>query len=315
MIVKDLLGPAGGPDEELDQREDRVYGRYLVGMLAPVSARVEPEEQDSLQTAEQDDVETGASEAATTPVETFFPNSMGLSFLVEKGTKAIAIKTEWGRYRRVKSAQQVNKKTGDAALVWKREPFVGDPQIVPLQNGRFGPLQPRPDTDPLVVVQGKMQETPRGWVVTVFFLNTSPEQDRRKDEAWVFQPKLWVLDAAHPPKPVFIQRRDWKHDLTKMDPITREETETLEMLYRHRLEFAVGHGVSVHAKLPEPNAIQAEILETEFVPCSEVEQQTSPTDADNPDLAGVVLDMKQLAEMPKADLIAGLRKLETAYGA
>ena len=244
MVVKDLLGPAGGAAEELDQREDRVYGRYLVGMLAPVSARVEPEEQDSLQTAEQDDVETGASEAATTPVETFFPNSMGLSFLVEKGTKAIAIKTEWGRYRRVKSAQQLNKKTGDAALVWKREPFVGDPQILPLQNGRFEPLKPRPDTDPLVVVQGKMQETPRGWVVTVFFLNTSPEQDRRKDEAWVFQPKLWVLDAAHPPKPIFIQRRDWKYDLTKMDPITREETETLEMLYRHRLEFAVGHGVS-----------------------------------------------------------------------
>jgi hypothetical protein len=69
MIVKDLLGPAEAPDEELDQREDRVYGLYLVGMLAPVSARVETEEQDSLHTAEQDDVETGASEAATTPVD------------------------------------------------------------------------------------------------------------------------------------------------------------------------------------------------------------------------------------------------------
>lgn len=315
MVVKDLLGPAGAPDEELDQREDRVYGRYLVGMLAPVSARVEPEEQDALGTAEQDDVEVGASEAATTPAETFFPNSMGLSFLVEKGTKAILIKTEWGRYRRVKSAQQVNKKTGDAALIWKREPFVGDPQIVPLRNGRFGPLQPRPDSDPLTIVQGKMQETPRGWVVTAFFVNTSPEQDRRKDEAWTFQPKLWVLDAAQPPKPIFVQRRDWKHDLTKMDPITREETETLEMLYRHRLEFAVGHGVSVHATLPELNAIQAVMLESEFVPRSEVEQQTSPTETDNPNLAGLVLDMKQLADMPKPDLIASLRKLETAYEA
>src|SRR5262245_11115467 len=88
MILKDLLGPAGGAEEKLDPREDRVYGRYLVGMLAPVSARVEAEEQDSLQIAEQDDGEVGPSEAATTPVETFFPNSMGLSFLVEKGTKA-----------------------------------------------------------------------------------------------------------------------------------------------------------------------------------------------------------------------------------
>ena len=65
-------------------------------------------------------------------------------------------------------------------------------------------------------------------VVTVFFVNTQPERERKKDEAWVFQPKMWVLDAAVPAKPVFVQRRDWQHDLTKMDPITREETETLE---------------------------------------------------------------------------------------
>ena len=52
MVVNDLLGPAGGPDEELDQREDRVTGRYLVGMLAPKSTPVEAEEQDALGTDE-----------------------------------------------------------------------------------------------------------------------------------------------------------------------------------------------------------------------------------------------------------------------
>ena len=35
MVVRDLLGPAGGPDEELNQYEDHAYQRYLVGMLAP----------------------------------------------------------------------------------------------------------------------------------------------------------------------------------------------------------------------------------------------------------------------------------------
>ena len=34
MVVRDLLGPAGGPDEELDQYEDHAYQRYLVGMLS-----------------------------------------------------------------------------------------------------------------------------------------------------------------------------------------------------------------------------------------------------------------------------------------
>jgi hypothetical protein len=313
MVVYDLLGPAGGPDEELDQREDRVTGRYLVGMLAPKSSSVEAEEQDKLGTDGQDDPEVGKTDASTPSVSSFFPNSIGMSFVVENETKAILIKTEWGRYRRIKSATQINKKTGAEANVWKREPFTGDPLVVPFKNGMFGPLRPRPDTDPAVIVQGKMRQTPRGWVVTVFFVNTQPEQDRKKDEAWVFQPKMWVLDAAVPPQPIFVQRRDWQHDLTKMDPITREETETLEMLYRHRLEFAVGHGASVHVTLPEPEATKALMVESEFVPSSEVEQQTPPTPADDPNLYGVTLDMKELAQWPKPALLASLRRLKHAY--
>ena len=33
MVRKDLLGPAGGPHEEIDERN--VRGRYIVGLLAP----------------------------------------------------------------------------------------------------------------------------------------------------------------------------------------------------------------------------------------------------------------------------------------
>jgi hypothetical protein len=69
-------------------------------------------------------------------------------------------------------------------------------------------------------------------------------------------------------------------DLSKMDPITREETETLEMLYRRHLQFAVGHGVSVHVTRPELLAEKAKAIETEFVPQAEVAQQTSPTSTD-----------------------------------
>src|SRR5262249_47319950 len=216
-------------------------------------------------------------------------------------------------YRRVKSTTQISKKTGAEANVWKRESFTGDPLTVPLKNGIFGPLEPRPDSDSAVVVQGKMRQTSRGWVVTIFLINTQPEQDRKKDEAWVFQPKIWLIDAVVPPQAIFVQRHDWKHDLSKMDAITREETETLEMLYRDRLEFAVGHGVSVHATLPEPGALRAQMIETTFIPRSEIEQQTPPTSVDDPNLAAVVLDMKELAAMAKPELIASLRKVHDAY--
>ena len=315
MVVNDLLGPAGGLDEELDQREDRVTGRYLVGMLAPKSTPVEASEQDALGTDEADDAEVGPSDASTTSNDTFFPNSIGMSFLVDPDAKAILVKTQWGRYRREKSTTQINKKTGAEAMVWKREPLTGDLLTVSLKSGAFGPLMPRPDTDSAIIVQGKVRQTPRGWVVTIFFVNTRPEQERRQDEAWVFQPKLWVLDASASPQPIFLQHRDWKRDLNKMDPVSREETETLEMLYRRRLEFGVGHGVSVHVTLPEPGATRAQMLETQFVPQAEVEQQTPRTLLEAPNIAGIELDMKELAQMPKAALLATLRQLQSAYGA
>src|SRR5262249_39875017 len=129
---------------------------------------------------------------------------------------------------------------------------------------------------------------------------------------WVFQPKIRVRGVDK--QPIFVQRKGVKGNLANMDPLTREEIETLEMLYRHQREFAVGHGVSIHATLPEPAAERATVIETEWVPMHEVPQQTPRTNADDPNLQGLILDMQLLAGLPKKDLIASLRKLEVAYG-
>ena len=47
MVLSDLLGPAGGPSEEIT--EQSVRDRYLVGMLAPKRQELLPEEFDELQ--------------------------------------------------------------------------------------------------------------------------------------------------------------------------------------------------------------------------------------------------------------------------
>ncbi len=60
MVLRDLLGPAGGPDEELE--DDRVQERYLVGMLAPNKLQTMPEEQDELGIAEEGGQEEGKTE-------------------------------------------------------------------------------------------------------------------------------------------------------------------------------------------------------------------------------------------------------------
>jgi hypothetical protein len=46
MVLKDLLGPVGGPEEEID--EPSVRDRYLVGMLALKRQELSPEEFDEL---------------------------------------------------------------------------------------------------------------------------------------------------------------------------------------------------------------------------------------------------------------------------
>ena len=77
VVVRDLLGPAGGPEEEIDQREDHVYSRYLVGMLAPRGTEVEAEALDELAATEPDDEEAGATDSSVSAGHTFFPASMG----------------------------------------------------------------------------------------------------------------------------------------------------------------------------------------------------------------------------------------------
>ncbi len=312
MVIRDLLGPAGGPDEELSQYEDHAYSRYLVGMLAPKGSEVAGGELDELAAGDGDEGEEGSPESGVPAGSTYFPSSMGLSFVVSSEATEIIVEAEWGQYLRTKSLVQ-KKKDGSEANVWQRHPVVAPPLPIALKDGNIKPVALHVD-HPLVQLQGRMRKSADGWVVTLFMVNQQEERTRRgepKDEVWVFQPKLRVhgLDK----QPVFVQRKNAKADLSKMDPLTREESETLEMLYRHQREFAVGHGISVHATLPEPLAENATQVETEWVPRFEVPQQTPRSAADDENLDGVVMDMKEQAELPKSGLIASLRHIETAY--
>src|ERR1019366_10602027 len=126
MVIRDLLGPAGGPEEELNQFEDHVYGRYLVGMLAPQDSEIAGGELDELAVGDGDEGEEGNAEAGVPSGSTYFPSSMGMSFVVAAEMKEIAVEAEWGRYLRVKSNAQ-QKKDGSPANVWKRESIIVAP--------------------------------------------------------------------------------------------------------------------------------------------------------------------------------------------
>src|SRR5262249_11756926 len=115
-------------------------------------------------------------------------------------------------------------------------------------------------------------------------------------------------------KPVFRSRLQ-QRDPGKSDLVTFAEDQEMAMLYRHHVEFGVGHGVSIHPDCPEGACDCAHQLSTKVVPTYEAPPTTPPTIADWPKLAGLVEDMKELGETPTAELDKKLRPLVRAYGA
>src|ERR1022692_2022446 len=165
MVIRDLLGPAGGPEEELGQFEDHVYGRYLVGMLAPQDSEIPGGELDELAVGDGDEGEEGSEDVGVPAGSTYFPSSMGLSFVVAAEAKEIVVEAEWGQYLRVKSDTQ-NNNDGNTASVWKRNSVIAPPITLPPKDGNIEPFAFHSE-HPLVLLQGRMRLTADGWVVTL----------------------------------------------------------------------------------------------------------------------------------------------------
>ena len=234
---------------------------------------------------------------------TLFPCSLGLSFCVAPQASSIRVEARWGQYLREYS-EFAKKKDGSPKLVWKRHPRGRTLAPIPLIAGKT--IDQSIDTEcPEVILRGQVRRYPDHWSVTLFLVNQQTEPKRRRDEAWVFQPELTV---RAPDGGAIFQKRMLPH-LTRDDSA---ETDALDMLYRQRLEFAVGHGVSVHVEVDGTGRC-AHSVGTRVIPRGEVPQATSPTEADFFALAGLELDMKALGESAQADLRAKLEPLTRAY--
>jgi hypothetical protein len=306
LVIRDLLGPAGGPEEDVTES---VRDRYLVGMLAPLRQQVTPELQDDLPPADESP-EDGPIDRSTAQAPTLFPSSFGMSFGVADAATAIRITARWGRYMRQKSDYLASERTGEPRTVWKRLPMGGEPRIIPLADGPIDAYAPDPDHD-RVVVKGRIRRTAGGWVVTLFLVNTEVEPEKLRDAAWIFQPELHV-DA---PDGSAIFRRRALQAPPSDDPVTQAEEDALAMRYRHEVEFAIGHGVSVRAEVAPFDPTCAYRLQTDVVPTYEVPQTVAPTPAEEPELAGLVVDMAALADTADGQFGAALNPLAAAYDA
>jgi hypothetical protein len=173
MVMADLLGPVGGPSEEID--ETSVRERYLVGMLAPKRQELSPEEFDELPQGGSGTVEEGTPDPSAPTVKTMFPSSFGMTFCLDLETKELQITARWGHYSRQRS-ETLTTPGGEKKLVWKRSQRNGVSQPIPLKPGK---LTWTPDPEFYEVqVQGLIRKRDHFWSVTPFSSSTARKSPR-----------------------------------------------------------------------------------------------------------------------------------------
>src|SRR5438105_4114026 len=92
-VLKELLGPAGGPSEVVT--EPRVSERYILGRLAPKGQSILPEETDELAQGGTD-TEDGRPASRPPKAATMLPSSLGMTFTLDGAATAIQITARWG---------------------------------------------------------------------------------------------------------------------------------------------------------------------------------------------------------------------------
>lgn len=345
----DLLGPANGPEELVVDMS--VRDRYLVGKLAPrrpgepeavvvepATAAAEPQELEDLREAplhepgaefnrvsgRVEPEDDALDEIDTTNNQSLVPSSMGLTFCVGPDVEHLDVTASWGSYTRVPNDEheytkpRKNRQTGEVeeakVRVWRRVPR-GGRVTLKIVDGAIRPLVPD-DDQPEVRVQGTIRTNTKGErLVTLFLVNGQLAPERNEDTAWLFQPEIVVRGRGDDDAAVF--RRRPNIDVVVED----EERDHLGLIYRRRVEFAVGHGVAVHASPANDEPTRAVEVRTEVVPRHEVPVTETPglDDADRPAMRRMVergwLDMLVLAELDEAELKEALDTLVEDYAA
>lgn len=345
-IRDDLLGPALGPNEIV--RDTSVRARYLLGKLAP---RIIPEDGLIVEPGsgvEQDDdpeilepakhhvpgAEFGSAVGKSSPEDdaldevdtsnnqSLVPSSFGITFCVAPDVGVISVRARWGKYERVPGDDhdivniRKDKKTGEEkevkAKVWQRVPR-GGVSTISLEDGPINPAIPD-QLEPEVRLQGTIRTNDQGdRIVTIFLVNAKFEPGENKDEAWLFQPQISIESSDG--KDVFKRRP--ASSMTVED----EELNRLSLMYRNRIEFAVGHGVSVHVDQNDGVSERAYRISSEVMPKHEVEPTETPglEPEDRPAMRKMIsegwLDMRKLANMSAQEIETALGTLLDDYDA
>ncbi|MFE5410162.1 DISARM system helicase DrmA [Microbacterium sp. NPDC056569] len=331
LIARDLVGPWDGPNETI---VGTPRARYLAGALAPISlldgsadAASSPasakaktlddvRSNDSLAVADlttarevrgvpADEDEMIGEASPSEPDEDrgpeskiIAPSSMGIRFQVPAGTGQLRFTARWGKYESRREADEQGK-----TQTYYDRTALAEPTEVDISAIESGESKRTPLTGDVEIAVEVFDFDGRR-VVEAALLNTAVTGRELPPRLWMFQAELEV--TAPNGDAVFLPARDAMiADRGSRDP----EVRRLDLLYRDRLEFAVGRTASVEWDLSETDNRRATAVRTTWLPTAEVPQTQAPT------VANAVLSMRALMEASPEELEAGLNPLIDGYSA
>jgi hypothetical protein len=308
-VKLDLVGPWAGHAlaEERLPGWIRPSNWYLTGFLIP-SGTAPDKRADPTESEEAEEIPASAglpeesNEERKAAKKSFFPSSMGLSFLVPQGTATVAVMVRWGDYK----LAEIEGQDGKPVAVWHRQPRVENVAValsglssapllhhVPASGGLQLHIVERP-----VAAEELKKQIPHGTrSVSVFLVNHRPPVvgSEEPDSAYIFQPEIEVR-SEHPfvPRPDLrgTQAQDWDEEMA-------------DLHYADTPEYATGHGISAEWEIVEG---ACRILRTAWIACAEVEKTTTVP------IAGVELAMKALGALSGGEAAeAALQPLVLEY--
>lgn len=249
-LLKDLVGPQKGPDEEISARPT---DQYMIGILSPRSSGRD----DGEASPEDDEDKDGAEDAEGSPGDAVSmaaqrkPSSMGLSFSIEGGATKLAVNGEAASYvQRWRTDSGLSEKEGTRDQErWIRRPVSLTTEL-PLEEGVKE--HPGPAGLSWCVRALRSNRGGGGWQVTVVLTNVmTPGKGRASFEAASF---LQVWFAVRP-----VGARVVPREVPR--PVTNDrDAETNDLIYRDVREWAVGHHCG--ATWDEKNACVEEVRTT-----------------------------------------------------
>lgn len=286
---------------------------YLTGFLAPHAGREpEPDETPEEYAAGNDDSDEEAGAAEPEPKrKNVFPASLGLSVIVPAETRELRATLRYANYERVdpeERDQGESERAGKekARKVWRRQPIGPVTEVIDLEDPGLAEPGIAVQNDRGLRLVAQVQELPAGSgappgarAVALFLVNYRAPDDApgQRDSAYVFQVEL-ALECAEG----FVPRPD----RSGSDTTDRDE-QIADLQFRHAVDYAVGHGVSVKVPKGSPGG-EVTRVETCWLPSYEVRPVVAHGEP------GVTVDMDQLAALRSAEAVREhLGRLPRAY--